>query len=61
MFTTAISQNGDYKLVRIDHLNELIFTGAIKQFLRLEGWVTIGCDPVRISGSGSLCRERRYH
>jgi hypothetical protein len=61
MFTAAIYKNGDCKLVRVDHLNSLIFTGEINQFLRLKGWVTIGCDPIRIKGYGRSQKERRYY
>jgi hypothetical protein len=60
MFITAIYQNGDCKLVRSDCLDELIFNCEIKQFLRIDGWVTVGCDPVRMSGNGCVCRERRH-
>lgn len=33
-------------------LDELITSGKIKAFLRSDGWVRIGVDPIR---------ERRYH
>lgn len=47
MLTTVIYQNGDCGLISTDHLNELIVEGEIKQFLRLEGWTTIGLEPIR--------------
>ncbi len=57
---TAISYNGgDCRLVRAEQLDELIATAEIEQFLRLEGWVTVGCNPIRVGKDGCLSRERR--
>jgi len=59
MLTSVRYQNGDCGLVRTDHLDELIATVAIKQFLRLEGWVSIDSDPLRVRGNERLSQERR--
>lgn len=47
MLTAVIYQNGDCGLISTHHLDELIVAGEIKQFLRLEGWTTIGIGPIR--------------
>ena len=47
MLTAVIYQNGDCRLISTDHLNKLIGAGEIKQLLRLEGWTTLGLDPIR--------------
>jgi len=47
MLTAVIYQNGNCGLVSTDCLYELIDRDEIKQFLRLEGWTTIGVDPIR--------------
>ena len=47
MLTAVIYQNGDCVLISTDHLNELIVAGEIKQFLRLEGWKTVGLEQIR--------------
>lgn len=39
-------------VVSENKLDELITSGRIKSFLRSDGWVRIGIDPVR---------EKRYH
>jgi len=59
MLTSVIYQNGDCRLIRTDHLDELIATVEIKQFLRLEGWVTVGSDPLRVRENERLSQERR--
>ena len=59
MPTTVIYHTGDCGLVTGDRLDELITKAEIRQFLRLEGWTTIGCDPLRVREQGCCCHERR--
>jgi hypothetical protein len=59
MLTLVKYHAGDCRLVRTDHLDELIATAEIKQFLRLEGWATVGCDPLRVRGNERFSQERR--
>jgi hypothetical protein len=47
MLTAVIYQNGNCTLVSTDHLDQLIHSGEIKQFLRSEGWATINVQPIR--------------
>jgi hypothetical protein len=41
------------------HLAELIISQKIKRFLRTEGWVTVGIDPIRGQGGAYYGPERR--
>lgn len=59
MLTTVIYENGACGLVSTDHLDELIASKKIKQFLRSDGWAIIGRDPLRMPAKGSLHCERR--
>jgi hypothetical protein len=45
--------NGKTGSVNTSQLDDLISSGRIRKFLRSDGWVTIGADPVR--------REKRIH
>jgi hypothetical protein len=40
-------KNNEIKLVEASQLDTLISSNKIKKFLRSEGWVTIGIDPIR--------------
>jgi hypothetical protein len=51
--------DGDYRLIRAEQLKDLIARAAIEQFLRLEGWGTAGCNPVRVRNRNELGLERR--
>lgn len=59
MLTAVSYEDGDCRLIRAEQLDELIAKAEIKQFLRLEGWVTVGCNPVRVRKNGQLGPERR--
>jgi hypothetical protein len=59
MLTLVKYHTGDCELVRTDHIDELIATAQIKQFLRLEGWATVGCDPLRVRENERPFQERR--
>jgi len=49
MLITVKYVNGESGLVEDSELDELMRSRKIKSFLRLEGWVTVGRDPVRHS------------
>jgi hypothetical protein len=47
MFISVIYQDNKMGIVEDSKLDELISSSKIKQFLRSDGWVTIGGDPIR--------------
>jgi len=49
----------NYGCVPSFRLNELIFSGKLKRFFRSNGWVVVGCSPVRIKRSSYDGIERR--
>lgn len=51
-------QDNKYDYVPDSRLGELIEAGKIKQFCRTDGWVMIGRDPVR--GTGSISGNVAY-
>jgi hypothetical protein len=59
MLTAVSYGDGDCRLIKAEQLDEMIAGAAIKQFLRLEGWVTVGCNPVRVRKNSQLRPERR--
>jgi hypothetical protein len=59
VFIAVIDQNEECRLVSTERLDELITTSEIKQFLRLAGWVMIGCEPLRGRGKEWVSGERR--
>jgi hypothetical protein len=52
-------KNNEYAMVRPFLLDGLIASGKITKFLRSEGWVTIGIDPIRVSHHRYTGTERR--
>ncbi len=52
-------KNNVYDMVKHTLLDDLIKSGKIKKFLRLEGWAVIGLDPVRGMGGSYEGPERR--
>ena len=59
MLTAVIYQTGDCGLVSTDYLDELITKAEIKQFLRLEGWITIGCGQLREREKEGYTHDKR--
>jgi hypothetical protein len=59
MLIAVSYKGGDCRLIRAQQLDELLATAEIKQFLRLEGWVTVGCNPIRVRKNGDLSQDRR--
>lgn len=52
-------RNGKYDMVHPFFLETLITSGRVLKFLRTEGWITIGKDPVRGRGGTYDGPERR--
>ena len=47
MFIKVMYQNNEIEMVEASQLDTLISSNKIKKFLRSEGWVTVGIDPIR--------------
>jgi len=54
-------QNNEIEMVEASQLESLISSNKIKKFLRSDGWVTVGIDPIRketkINHKGSERRQ----
>ncbi len=61
MFITVMYRDGKIGVVEDYQLDELIRLNKIKKFMRSEGWVTIGVDPVRKINEVSKDPERRQN
>ena len=59
MFITVMYQDGKIGMVEFDQLDHLIHSHKIKQFMRSEGWVTIGIDSIREFDEEQKRPERR--
>lgn len=61
MLISVIFRDGKRGLIMASLLEDLIMQKKIKKFLRLEGWVNVGVDPVRMPGRNSIYtgHERR--
>lgn len=59
MRITVKYQNNTVDAIETSLLDELIASHKIKQFLRAEGWVTVGTDPIRGSGGSYEGPDRR--
>lgn len=55
----VIYHDGRRRDVEPFQLDKLISLGKIKKFLRSEGWVTVGVDPLRGKGGSYNGPERR--
>ena len=47
MLIKVMYQNNEIEMVEAFQLDKLISSNEIKKFLRSEGWVTVGIDPIR--------------
>ena len=47
MLIKVMYQNNEIEMVEAFLLDKLISSNKIKKFLRSEGWVTVGIDPIR--------------
>jgi hypothetical protein len=47
MLIKVMYQNNEIGMVEASQLDTLISSNKIKKFLRSEGWVTVGNDPIR--------------
>ena len=59
MFVTVMYQDGKIGMIELDQLDHLINSHKIKQFMRSEGWVTIGVDSIREFDEAHEGPERR--
>jgi len=59
MHIPVVFNNGVCRLISVSNLDDLITSCEIKQFLRLEGWVTLGCHPIRVRESVPRQEEKR--
>jgi hypothetical protein len=59
MFVRVIYNTGRHDEVKPFHLDKLISSGQIIKFLRSDGWVTLGVDPIRGTGGIYTGHERR--
>ena len=47
MITSVVYKNGDIGMIGTSSLDALITSKKIVKFLRTDGWVTLGIDPIR--------------
>jgi hypothetical protein len=47
MLIKVIYQTNEIDVVESSQLDTLISSNKIKKFLRFDGWVTVGIDPIR--------------
>ena len=59
MLIPVVFQNGACNLISASLLDVLIASGEIGQFLRLEGWVSVGCDSIRLQEHTPYAKEKR--
>ncbi len=59
MFITVMYRDGKIGVVDAYQLDELISAKKIKKFMRSDGWVTIGSDPIRETDKNRKGQERR--
>jgi hypothetical protein len=61
MFITVMYRNGKVGMVGIDQLDELIRSHKVIKFMRSEGWVSIGIDPIREFDEDFTSPEKRQY
>lgn len=54
-------KNNSYDMVKPFFMDKLITSGKVKRFLRAEGWVVIGHDPIRIRSEIFAGPDRRLN
>ena len=59
MITSVVYKNGDIGMIGTSSLEDLIASEKILKFMRSEGWVTLGIDPVREKKRKYKGTERR--
>jgi hypothetical protein len=47
MLISTVLADGAFRLVDSSRLHDFIMEGEVRQFMRLDGWVTVGCHPLR--------------
>jgi hypothetical protein len=48
MLISVVYKNGECTLVDSNFLNQLIESKQVNKFLRLEGWIRVGIDQIRV-------------
>jgi hypothetical protein len=48
MMVRVVYNDDSFDVVKASQLDDLIIAGKVVRFLRAEGWVTVGRDPIRI-------------
>ena len=48
MMVRVVYDDDSYDIVKASQLDELIIAGKVAKFLRAEGWVSVGHDPIRV-------------
>lgn len=61
MFITVMYKDGKVGVIKDQQMDHLIQSGKIKKFMRSEGWVTIGVDPIRETDKDCKGQERRQN
>ena len=59
MLVRVMYHDKKYDMVKDSVLNELINSALIARFYRSDGWVIIGCSPLRGTGGSYSGAERR--
>lgn len=59
MMIRVLYRNSKYDMVKDSFLDGLIISGKIEKFRRVDGWITIGKDPMRGWGGVYYGPERR--
>jgi hypothetical protein len=59
MMVRVMYTDNSYDLVKVTQLDGLIISGRVAKFLRAEGWVTIGLDPIRTNSRAYAGQDRR--
>lgn len=59
MMIRVMYNDNTYDIVQAVQLDDLIISGRVIKFLRSDGWVTIGRDPIRIFNRRFSGNERR--
>lgn len=54
MLISVIFRDGKRGLIMSSLLEDLIMQKKIKKFLRLEGWVNVGVDPIRMPAKNNI-------
>lgn len=57
----VVFDDGSQGSVSVNRLDSLIASGRVKSFLRAEGWVRVGVDPIRRINCQARDRRKNAH